>query len=231
MLLDRVNKYKRCSFLQYRTGWQSLRTRRLNHKLIQLFKITHQISPPYLQSLLPAAVENRYNTRNSTNNSLPVIYAKLSSTRNSFVPSSIKAWNNLPVGIRGATSFYIFKSCIVNMNKKVDMFHPNLYRFYISRASVHHCRLRLGLSALNSQRFQYGFISNMSCDSCNYAREDVRHYIFFCPAFAAQRQALIEGLIALLPTAVIHCWIFCYTVQIIFLKIQILIYFLFYKLT
>ena len=99
-------------------GWQSLRTRRLNHKLIQLFKITHQISPPYLQSLLPAAVENRYNTRNSTNNSLPVIYAKLSSTRNSFVPSSIKAWNNLPVGIRGATSFYIFKSCIVNMNKK-----------------------------------------------------------------------------------------------------------------
>ena len=110
----------------------------------------------------------------------------------------------MPVGIRGATSFYIFKSCIVNMNKKVDMFHPNLYRFYISRASVHHCRLRLGLSALNSQRFQYGFISNMSCDSCNYAREDVRHYIFFCPAFAAQRQALIEGLTALLPTAVMQ---------------------------
>ena len=78
------------------------------------------------------------------------------------------------------------------MNKKVDMFHPNLYRFYISRASVHHCRLRLGLSARNSQRFQYGFISNMSCDSCNYAREDVRHYIFFCPAFAAQR--LLYGL-------------------------------------
>ena len=61
-------------------GWQSLRTRQLNHKRIQLFKMTHQISPPYLQSILPAAVKNRYNTRNSTNNSLPVIYAKLSST-------------------------------------------------------------------------------------------------------------------------------------------------------
>ena len=81
------------------------------------------------------------------------------------------------IGIRSAASFYIFKSRIVNMNKKVDMFHSNLYRFYISRASVHHCRLRLGLSALNSQRFQYGFISNMSCDSCNYAREDVRHFL------------------------------------------------------
>ena len=160
-------------------GWQSLRTRRLNHKLIQLFKMTHQISPSYLQSILPAAVENRYNTRNSTSNSLPVIYAKLSNTRNSFVPSSIKAWNNLPVGILGATSFYIFKSCIVNMNKIIDMFHTNLYRFYISRATVHHCRLRMGLSALDSQRFQYGFISNMSCDSCNYAREDVRHLNFF----------------------------------------------------
>ena len=64
------------------------------------------------------------------------------------------------------------------MNKNIDMLHPNLYRFYISRASVHHCRLRLGLSALNSQRFQYGFISNMSCDFCNNNREDVRHYIF-----------------------------------------------------
>ena len=58
-------------------GWQSLRTRRLTHTLIQLCKMTHQISPPYTQSTLPAAVENRYNTRNSTNNSLPVIYAKL----------------------------------------------------------------------------------------------------------------------------------------------------------
>ena len=56
----------------------------------------------------------------------------------------------------------------------------------------------------DSQRFQYGFISNMPCDSCNNNREDVRHYIFFCPAFAAQRQALIEGLTALLPTAVMQ---------------------------
>ena len=58
------------------------------------------------------------------------------------------------------------------------------------------------MSALNSQRFQYWFISYMSCDSCNNNREDVRHYMFFCPAFSAQRQALIEGLTALLPTAV-----------------------------
>ena len=100
-------------------GCQSLRTRRLNHKLIQLFKMTHQISPPYLRSILPVAVEN---TRNYTNNSLPVIYAKLSSIRNSFASSSIKAWTNLPVGIRSATSFYIFKSCIVNMNKKLTCF-------------------------------------------------------------------------------------------------------------
>ena len=88
---------------------------------------------------------------------------------------------------------YIFKSCIVNMNKKVDKFHPNLYRFYISSASVHHCRLRLGLSALNSQRFQYGFISNMSCDSCNHAREDVRHYIFFLPSICGPKTSTDRG--------------------------------------
>ena len=44
----------------------------------------------------------------------------------------------------------------------------------------------------------------MSCDSCNNNKEDVRHYIFFCPAFAAQRQSRIEGLTALFPTAVMQ---------------------------
>ena len=172
----------------------------LKHKLIQLFKMTHQISPPYLRFILPAAVENRYNTRNSTSTSLPVQYTRLSSTQNSFVPSSIKAWKNLPVGIRSATSFYIFLKLHWKYEQKSwHMFHPNMYCFYISRASVHHCRLRLGLSTWNSQRFQYGFISSMSCDSCNNNRED-----FFCPAFAAQRQALIEGLTTLLPTAVMQ---------------------------
>ena len=88
-----------------------------------------------------------------------------------------------------------FKSCIVYMNK--ILVSPY-------RASVHHCGLRLGLSASNSQRFQYGFISNMSCDSCINNGEDVRHYIFFCPAFATQRQELIEGLTTLLYTAVMQ---------------------------
>ena len=44
----------------------------------------------------------------------------------------------------------------------------------------------------------------MSCDSCNHNREDVKHYIFFCPAFAAQRQVLIDGLTALLPVSVMQ---------------------------
>ena len=44
-------------------GWQSLITRRQNHKLIQLFKITHQISLQYLQSILSATVENMYDTQ------------------------------------------------------------------------------------------------------------------------------------------------------------------------
>ena len=98
--------------------------------------MTHRISHPYLQTILSATVANRYTSRVS-NDSLPVIYVKLSSTRNSFVLSSIiKARNNLPVVFGSVISFYHFISCIVNMNNKCDISHLILYRFNISRASV-----------------------------------------------------------------------------------------------
>ena len=44
----------------------------------------------------------------------------------------------------------------------------------------------------------------MSCDYCNNNRQDAKNYILLCPAFATQRQALIEGVTALLPTAVMQ---------------------------
>ena len=61
-------------------------------------------------------------------------------------------------------------------------------------------------------------------------------YIFSAQHFAAQRQALIEGLAALLVTDVMHSkknlyGIFYYTAQIIFMKLYILTYLLFYKRT
>ena len=62
----------------------------------------------------------------------------------------------------------------------------------MSRASMDYCRLRLGLSALNFQRFQYSVITNniMSCNLYNDSREDVQYCVFIGPA--------------LLPTAVMQ---------------------------
>ena len=62
------------------------------------------------------------------------------------------------------------------------------------RSAVHHTRIRLGLSALNSQRFQFGFIDNALCLKCNSESETVQHFFFHCEAYAAQREVLFNGI-------------------------------------
>lgn len=92
--------------------------------------------------------------------------SRLSSTRNAFVHSSVKLWNSLPFDVRSVNSLTSFKYKIkghlyVTHNTK---FIPRLYSLIpIGRAPIHHCRLRLGLSALNFHRFTYNLIDYKSC--------------------------------------------------------------------
>jgi hypothetical protein len=52
----------------------------------------------------------------------------------------------------------------------------------------------MGLSGLNSHRMRYRFIDNSICNYCNHRNENIQHFLLFCPAFAAQRQVMMEGL-------------------------------------
>ena len=51
------------------TGWQTLETRRKNHKLTLYLKMVNGLSPPYLSGLIPATIDSssNYNLRNSNN--------------------------------------------------------------------------------------------------------------------------------------------------------------------
>ena len=51
------------------TGWETLESRRKNHKLYLYYKMTNNITPTYLSSLIPPLVENTtvYGLRNATN--------------------------------------------------------------------------------------------------------------------------------------------------------------------
>ena len=77
-------------------GWESLQERRNKHKLIILYKIINGLTPQYLQDTLPQFVHETtsYDLRNS--NDLRNPRANTNLFFNSFLPSSIRAWNDLP---------------------------------------------------------------------------------------------------------------------------------------
>ena len=88
--------------------------------------------------------------------------------------------------LRSSSSIEHFK---LNLKKTTTPFFPHLYSRFIGKAAVNHTRIRLELSALNFQRFQYNFGNNMSCDKCGARREDAAHLLFHCPAYAVPRQS------------------------------------------
>jgi len=183
-------------------GWQPLRIRRQIHKLCLFFKIKNSLTPPYLIPLIPRANETQYRLRSASNATLPIPYSRLSSTRNAFVHSTVRLWNNLSVDTRAGTSLSGFKRRV-----KLDLFKhhnvkfiPSLYSYMpLGKASVNLCRLRLGLSALNFHRFTYNFIPYKTCLRCNYECENISHFLFHCPAYTAPRAVLLGSLSNHLP--------------------------------
>jgi hypothetical protein len=91
------------------------------------YKIRNNNAPSYLcDCLLPfERNENVYNLRNQTDYSNP--FTRLQLYRNSFFPSSIKLWNNLPLEIRSAPTVSSFKKSLIN---DVNLLKPSRYYSY-----------------------------------------------------------------------------------------------------
>jgi len=178
-------------------GWQPLRIRRQFHKLCLFFKIIHSLTPTYLKPLIPSANEIQYRLRSRSNATMPTPYSRLSSTRNSFVHSTVNLWNNLSIDVRSTTTLSGFKSRLkLELYKQHNVkFIPSLYLFVpLGKAFINMSRLRMGLSALNFHRFTYNFIPHKSCPRCNFECENIPHFLFHCPAYAVPRAVLMESL-------------------------------------
>ena len=90
------------------TGWGSLETKRSKHKMCLFYKLNGSISPIYLSSLVPQSVE----TITHYSYVMQQIYDILlqgHSYYNSFIPSSIRLWNNLPSEMRESNMYTNFK--------------------------------------------------------------------------------------------------------------------------
>ena len=91
------------------TKWESLEERRKKHKLTLFYKMVNNFTPSYLSSLVPQPVNaaSAYNLRNQNN--IQSIATRTNYYFNSFLPSTIREWNSIPLDTRNSGSIETFK--------------------------------------------------------------------------------------------------------------------------
>jgi hypothetical protein len=168
-------------------GWESLETRRNNHKLILFYKMYHGYTPSYLASLLPPLVGevSMYSLRNSEN--VSYLPCRTNLYKESFLPSTINLWNSLPTELRNSPSVSAFKQSISNI---AQLKPPPYYLVGHRRAQIYHTRLRTNCSSLNLTLFQKNIVESPLCQ-CGEI-ESTEHYFLRCPLYQQLRVTLLN---------------------------------------
>ena len=152
--------------------------RRKIAKLVTFFKMYHNRLPDYLNEIVPPLISesSSYPLRNAQDlQSIPsrtVLYG------NSFLPDTVNLWNALPQNVKSLTDLNAFKSALT---PKTNILHFNI-NMGSRRCQILHCRLRLGCSDLNADKFHRHISDRQDC-SCGHIIEDALHYFFVCPKF------------------------------------------------
>ncbi|MEW8545561.1 MAG: reverse transcriptase family protein [Candidatus Thiodiazotropha sp.] len=162
-------------------GWETLQERRNKQKLIIFYKIIHNETPTYLNDLIPPIVENanRYNLRNS--NDICTLRCRTNLYYNSFLPSTIRAWNTLSIDIKEAPSVSSFK---YRLNRNIIQ-PPKYYNSGSRIGQILHTRLRLGCSSLNSDLYRKNIVDSPSCSCGGF--ESAYHFFYICPKYTQLR--------------------------------------------
>jgi hypothetical protein len=169
-------------------SWPSLAKRRENHRLNVMFKIQNVLTPFYLSNICPPLTRERTNYNLHTGRNITIPPIRTTTYHKSFFPNTIMNWNDLKDETRNLPSLDAFK----DKQKKELNCKPNpLYHHDSSKAAINHSRIRLGLSGLCYQRFQYKHITDPKCPTCDAKSEDTTHFFLTCPTYTTQRHNFI----------------------------------------
>ena len=174
------------------TGWESLKCRREQRKLVLFYKIVNGDCPEYLTDLLPPLVSDitPYNLRSGQNYIIP--QANLTIYQQSFFPATLKLWNSLDPTIRQSTSAETFKLKLKLQYRRQSK--PPPYYFIGDRfLSIIHTRLRNKCSSLKYDLYRSNIITEKSCN-CGALNETVEHYLLYCENYRAYRNKLYEDI-------------------------------------
>ena len=175
------------------TGWESLYTRRQRRKLLTFYNTVDGNAPEYLCKLVPPTIQSTtvYPLRNGSD--LIVPFCRLSLTRESYIPSTIRKWNSLDQSIRNADSVSSFKTEL----KKLDHLNakpvPTHYFYGPRKLNIILTQLRCSASFLNYDLTRVNILSDPSC-RCGAAIEDKKHYLLECSLYMNDRTTLFDKL-------------------------------------
>lgn len=151
------------------------------------YKMVKHFTPLYLSSLVPQSVSNmsRYNLRNS--NDLQTLDARTNQYYTSFLPSSVRAWNDLPDGAKQCESVNSLKHFLQKDKSKVTK------HFYSGcrKSQILLTRLRTNCSLLNFDLFVKNITDSPLCRCGNI--ENAQHFFFHCSFNQAQRIVLLNA--------------------------------------
>ena len=99
---------------------------------------------------------------------------------NSFIPSSIKLWNDLPSEMRQSNTYTKFK---YQINKHIRK-PPKYYMVGDRFAQIQHTRLRTSCSSLNTHLFSKNIVNDPHC-LCGTV-ETTKHYLLECQRFSTE---------------------------------------------
>ena len=151
-----------------------------------MYKIQKGEVPEYLSNLIPPEVNEitNYNLRNRNDIRRP--FARLNIFKNSFIPSTCQAWNDLPSEIKNLDTSSKFKR---RLNQDLPE-KPSTYFTYGKRKlNIIHAQLRNGCSRLNFDLNKVNLSSHMKC-SCGFHKEDSTHYFIHCKLYTSLRNEL-----------------------------------------
>ena len=179
------------SALESELSLESLSIRRKMHRLILYFKMLNGLTPPYLKNLLPLqqAPRDRYLLRER---GIPVPLSRIVRYRKSFIVQTTRDWNILHTRLKDIKEISRFK---VEMKSYFYISKPNKLLFFGNEpASIHHSRMRLGISHINAQLFHYIKVVNPDCPHCPNIPENLEHFFLICPHHIQQRNAMLQRL-------------------------------------
>lgn len=177
--------------LYYELGWDMLSERRKVHKLILFYKMVNHMVPTYLENLLEPCIPpiTPYPLRNHDESTYTIPQARTTSYLKSFIPSTVKLWNDLPLAIRSLPKL----ACFSNAIKKYFFKTPTkLFNLGNRRENIIHCQLRNNASSLNADLFCDFIRENSVCDYCGFHTENANHFFFECPKYNDERNCFFH---------------------------------------